>query len=140
MKLYDGIVRHQGLTTNEIHKTGMTAAEVEVLRALHGQDAVVGIVPSTPANTKRTSAEERQRLTMIYADPASLTGVDGANKAKMLTELFGHPRLPLPDDLADPVADEGEETSGVSEAIEEVAAVSKPPIKRAKLAELAFAD
>lgn len=136
MKLFDCVLRLEGSLLNQVPKTGITVAEIEVLRAIHGSDAVADIVPGTPANTKRTSAEERARLAEVYASPNLLTGNQHAKRKEMLTGLFGHERLPLPDDLADPAEDEG---NGGVEATEEVV-VPKAPIKRAKLAEPAFAD
>ncbi len=129
MKLYDGIVRLEGSVANEVAKTGMTAAEVEVLRALHGADAVVGLKPSKPASVKRTSVQERERLMSIYADSSSLTAVDAGKKAAMFTELFGHARSPLPEDLdlSEPTEDEVE-GDGIIEA---EAAAPVAPVKTA---------
>ncbi|MBO4228015.1 hypothetical protein [Bradyrhizobium neotropicale] len=126
MKLYSCKLRLAGATTNEILKSDVTAAEIEVLRELHGIDAVVEIKEA--GENAKTSAEERARLKRLYANPESLNTQMAAKRANMLRNLFGHDRLPLPDEVLDPVAqDEGED-------FEEPAAVAAPPIKRTRIA------
>lgn len=111
MKLYDCTVRLGGSLVNEVQKTEVTAAEIEVLRHLHGgADSVINIKPSLDGkkhkSVKRTSAEERQRLSDVYANTTLLTDIDAKKKKAMMTELFGHDRLPLPEDLAEVKAEE----------------------------------
>lgn len=50
---------------NQIPKFGVTPSEVAVLRLIHGDEAVTDIEPI--GEVKRSSKEERQRLTDIYA-------------------------------------------------------------------------
>lgn len=107
MKLYSCKLRLAGATTNEIYKPDVTAAEIEVLRELHGVDAVVGIEET--GESKIGSAEERARLRRIYANPESLNTQMAAKRANMLRNLFGHDRLPLPDEVLEPVADGGDD-------------------------------
>lgn len=49
---------------NTIPKIGVTAAEIPVLQALHGNDAVTEIRPT--ADIARTNREERLRLLEVY--------------------------------------------------------------------------
>lgn len=89
---------------NEVAKVGMTAAEIEVLRAIHGPDAVVDIAKTGDA--KRTHAEERARLYQVYANPDANTTESLKKKMDMMRGLFGHDRLPLPETLADLASEE----------------------------------
>lgn len=106
MKLFDCTVRLDGSPLNEVNKTEVTAAEIAVLRALHGADAVINIKASLddkqkPKVVKRANIEERRRLHEIYASNQSLTAVDAKKKLEMMTGLFGHESMPLPDDVAE---------------------------------------
>lgn len=131
MKLYDCVVRLDGSVLNTVPKTACTAAEIEVLRALHGKDAVQDIVEGNPKADKRTSAQERARLKRIYADPQSLSDVSAKKKEAMLVNLFGHDSLPLPDALVEQVEDEVDEVDVADEVV---------PVKRTVVAEPAFAE
>lgn len=105
MKLYDCTVRLEGSPLHEVKKTDVTAAEIIVLREIHGgMDAVIDIKPVGKGRekvAKRTSGEERARLASIYASPNALTDVAVSKKLAMLTHLFGHESLPLPTELVD---------------------------------------
>lgn len=117
MKLYSCKLRLAGATTNEIEKPEVTAAEIEVLRELHGIDAVVDIKEA--GENKLSSAEERARLRRFYANPESLNTQMAAKRANMLRNLFGHDRLPLPDELLEPITDGDDD-------FEEPAVVAEP--------------
>ncbi|HKJ73523.1 MAG TPA: hypothetical protein VKA19_05350 [Alphaproteobacteria bacterium] len=80
-QLYKGKIRLAGNIVNEVPKTGMSAAEIIVLRREHGDDAVVDITPTEKVS--RSNEAERERLDRIYGD------------TKML-ELFGEPFRDLP--------------------------------------------
>lgn len=133
MKLYTCKLRLAGATTNEILKSDITAAEVEVLRELHGVDAVVDIKAS--GDTDRSSQEERARLRREYANPESLNTQMAAKRATMLRNLFGHERLPLPDEVLDPVTDEGDDFEAPT-AVE--APVRRTRVKKADQPEAAL--
>lgn len=49
---------------NQVYKHGVTAAEIAVLRAIHGDEAVKDVEPS--GDLKRSHREERGRLIEIY--------------------------------------------------------------------------
>ncbi len=77
MQLYDCKVRLKGSLYNEVHKSGVSAAEVLVLRVIHGgavddMDAVVDVKPTTDVNGKRLPVSEvddhteRTRLEDLY--------------------------------------------------------------------------
>lgn len=117
MKLYKCKLRLAGATTNEVEKLDVTAAEIEVLRELHGIDAVVDIRET--GENKMTSAEERSRLKRVYANPDSLNTQMAAKRANLLRNLFGHDRLPLPDDVLEPATDSDDD-------FEEPAVVAEP--------------
>lgn len=103
MHLYDAKIRLAGSVLNEVRKTDLTAAEIEILRVLHGADAVVDIVATR--NDKRSHADERKRLYTAYAGPEENNGETLKRKVQMIRDLFGHDSVPLPDKLADPVPD-----------------------------------
>ena len=55
-----------GDITYTVHKPDVTVAEIAVLRAIHGPDAVRDIQPTYM--DKRPHAEERERLTLEYGN------------------------------------------------------------------------
>lgn len=86
MQLYNCKVRLGGSNNNEVFKPSVTAPEIILLRADHGYDAVVDIVPT---EMKRLShAEERIRLAGQY-------------KVALVTELFGPDHRELPNRVPD---------------------------------------
>lgn len=64
MQMYNCQVRLGGLTTSEVPKDGVTAAEIVVLRHIHGSDAVVRIVPKNKGIA--SNSMERTRLRSLY--------------------------------------------------------------------------
>lgn len=126
MKLYSCKLRLAGATTNEVGKPDVTAAEIEVLRELHGADAVVDIKEA--GENALSSAEERARLRRIYANPESLNSQVAAKRANLLRNLFGHDRLPLPDELLERVSDEEDdfETAAVEAPVRRTRVAKKP--------------
>lgn len=85
MQKYNSTLRLGGALTNTVSKNGVTAAEILVLRGLHGEEAVVDI--SETEMDKRDHAQERGRLVALYGH-------------KVVTALFGAPyannsRLPV---------------------------------------------
>lgn len=67
---------------NQIPKYGVTPSEVAVLRLIHGDESVTDIEPI--GELKRSSKEERQRLTDIY----SRVQPNGVRKAVEVDALF----------------------------------------------------
>lgn len=98
MQTYDCKLRLGGNVANEVRKADVTAPEIFVLRALHGEDAVSEIVPK--AMDRRSHEEERQRLYGIYANPEQNNAETVARKIAMFRGLFGHDTMPLPKALS----------------------------------------
>lgn len=126
MKLYDCKLRLAGNVMHEVFKGRVTAAEIEIFRFVHGEDAVVDT--KEVDDVKRSSAEERNRLKQIYANPEMLNSKALKQKQDMLRSLFGHDRAPLPEDLAE-IAPREED-----EAEDAVEAVAKEPVRRTRVA------
>lgn len=86
MRVYDCVVRLAGELNNEVPKVGVTAAEVYILRSIHGSDAVVRIEPR--GMDRRDHKTERDRLAQRYGEAR-------------LVELFGMAHNKLPVELND---------------------------------------
>lgn len=84
MQVFRGKVRPGGDIGTEIVRKDLTAAEVMVLREIHGSDSVVGL--ELVKNDRRDLTEEYERLVRKYSKHA-----DGR---KALHELFGSPQNP----------------------------------------------
>lgn len=99
MRLYDCKVMLSGSRDNEVRKEGVTAAEIMILRVLHGPDAVVDIQPKEM--DKRPHGEERRRLFEVYVGAGENENLGGfqAERAKVLQGLFGPAHNPLPVEL-----------------------------------------
>lgn len=67
MKLYNCKVRLAGSIDNEVRKEGASAAEVILLRKVHGDDAVVNIVEAGQDN-KLTHEGMRDQLRRDYGE------------------------------------------------------------------------
>lgn len=136
MKLYQCKLRLAGNVNNEVLKTDVTAAEIEVLREIHGSDAVLDIVQT--GENKLDSAKERARLKRIYASEESLSSQSLGKRMAMLRNLFGHDRLELPNDVVDPA-------DRIEDEDEEIEAAEDKPVQRTRVpkkpkAEEAFAE
>jgi hypothetical protein len=66
MQLYNCVVRHAGNLGMTIHKEDVTAAEIVLLRALHGEDAVINMAETR--QTRREHRAERERLAAYYGE------------------------------------------------------------------------
>jgi hypothetical protein len=108
---------------NEVRKDEVTAAEIEVLRMVHGDDAVVEIKPA--GDVKRSDNEERQRIYDRYAGPADNMPEAVAKKLAKIRGILGHDRAPLPQSIEFDAGDEEE---------------AAPPAKKKKAGEPAFAE
>lgn len=102
-KLYDCKVRLGGSVLNEVPKTGITAPEIEVYRAIHGSDAVVDV--KLAGQVKRSDRDERARIEDLFA-PAGALGDVVAKKKRMIADLFGHASNPLPKELVEQAVEE----------------------------------
>lgn len=89
MQTYDCVVKlcdANGQVCTEVEKFDVTAPEIIVLRALHGNDNVVRV--SLKRMDKRPHAEERDRLSMTYG-------------GQIVHDLFGANHVDLPIRLHD---------------------------------------
>lgn len=81
MKLFDCKVRIMGEVKDEVVRTNVTNAEIQILRSIHGDDGVVNIEPVAAEATTpyvddeglwklrpRTEADERRRLEQFYGE------------------------------------------------------------------------
>lgn len=92
MKLYSIKVRLGGNVMNEIRKDEVTAAEIAILRILHGNDAVLEI--AAIGDAARDDEEELDRLRAIYDDGLGAIEPRGS---VTVDRLFG--MAPLPDSI-----------------------------------------
>lgn len=115
MQTYSAKLRLSGSLFNEIQKNDLTAAEVTVLRRLHGDDAVVDIKAGKQVD--RTDDEERERLNGFYGK-----GIRRNDKIKTLDAILGVPGVPLPTRIPGvdvlPAPKTGRRTTPVAEPIE----------------------
>jgi hypothetical protein len=97
MQLANCQVALGGDTGNTVPKFGVTAAEIAVLRAIHGGDAVLDVEP-LEADSGRSNPEERARLVGLYgaakdSENRSIVGSVYPNGVKV-DEDFGSLGLP----------------------------------------------
>jgi len=90
MKLYKCKVRLHANPNDEVRKKDVTAAEIKLLRLLHGEDAVIEISVSGEAD--RGEMEERDRLAQAYGE-------------KPVIKLFGVPVAKIEQEIVDPMAE-----------------------------------
>jgi hypothetical protein len=80
-----------------VHKQGVTVAEIEVLRAIHGEDSVSDVQPVKQDSRKH--ADELARLRRIYR--RKLPGPDNSGSKNIVDLIFPGPRPNLPATLKD---------------------------------------
>lgn len=96
MKLYECKVRLGGSVADEVRKPTVTAAEINLLQEIHGEDAVVEVretshtatndIPGHPRFGKpRTEDDERDRLEAIYGE--KLVGKVFGARTRRMTDL-----------------------------------------------------
>ena len=99
MKFYQCKVRLDGSVSNEVSKINVTAAEIMMLRMVHGgSDAVVDIKET--GDDHRTNEEERMRLRHEYRD---FIGKTPKGELDPMMSLFGPDHLPLPTEIKEEV-------------------------------------
>lgn len=94
MQLYNCTVRLSGSMLNEVVKTGVTAAEIKVLRALHtSAEAGVDVVHKIEAagRVDRSDEDERARLVEEYGE-----GIANNENVKTINNILGFEGNPLP--------------------------------------------
>ncbi len=95
MYRYSAKIRISGSVMNEVRRPNMSAAEIMILRQLHGNDAVVDISESEKADKKADHGKERERLKRRYLGQS-----ERRTKLNFAT-MFGPEHLPLPERLPD---------------------------------------
>ena len=128
MKTYDCKVQLNGSRNNAVRKRGVTAAEIAILRHIHGTSpngaaAVVDIKPA--GNVSRTETIERARLANRYSH-GEMRG------PALVKDVLGVAGVPLPQYV--PGVDDPEDDGAMAEAAPEPVA-PKPP-KRTKIAKV----
>lgn len=115
MEAYSCRVRLGGSLHNEVLKPHVSAADVLLLRHIHGEDAVTDIKHVGPLELEVPSFDdEKQRETFVRKRPtdrelrAHLTAFYGTGEfdsstsgSKMMQTVFGPPTVPLPKELDD---------------------------------------
>ena len=94
MNLYDVIIRVGGSLYNEVEKHSVTAAEVIMLQALHGEDAVR--ITKHVGTTDEPHAHIRERMADFFGTGHVETSRSGPELVK---KHFGPKNMPLPDRL-----------------------------------------
>lgn len=87
MQFYSAKIRLGGSLQNEVRRESLTAAEIGVLRAIHGDDAVLEI-EAVSGSSDLNDAGERARLTAVYGE-------------KVVKETLGTSVHQLPKELPD---------------------------------------
>lgn len=131
-KVYSCKLRLEGSVLNEVPKNDVTAAEIEMYRALHGSDAVVNIVETGEKTS--TDAAERERVKSKFINPMRDAPPRLKAKTEMFRNMFGHDTLPLPKGL--------EAAPEPEDEVEEVAE-TKPVARRTRVVkepEASFAE
>jgi hypothetical protein len=90
MELYSCLVRNGGSRENEVRKAEVTAADIAMLKYIHGHDAVVDI--QHVGSIKRSDIEQREIMGLTYGTGEFDSSVSGAI---LVNQLFG-PMGPLP--------------------------------------------
>lgn len=93
MQICDCEVRLGASAGHTVLKADVTPAEILILQAIHGQDAVVGIKPKKM--DKRPNAHELDRLNTLYGRESG--GIRDAGNGDLINKLFPgiHPTLPV---------------------------------------------
>lgn len=139
--LYSAKVRLGGSVLNEVPKSDLTAPEIEVLRMLHGDDAVVEIKEQA-VKAKRSQAEERQRIYSVYANPTALSALQLKSKLDAIRGLFGHDRMPLPVSIAETAPENDEDADEGDGGTKAASTETVAPVagKRTRVERPAFAE
>lgn len=87
MKLANIMIASGGGRDNTLPKYGVTAGEIAILRAIHGEDAVFDVEPTDEValnenDAPRTNRQELMRLKMIYG------GAQDGNGGKVVEGLY----------------------------------------------------
>jgi hypothetical protein len=84
MQLYNCKVRLHGSLLHEVRKEKVTAAEIYVLRTIHGGEDAIADIEHTGLKSKLSDTQERNRLHNLYGE--GLSTIDGV---KSVNGVFG---------------------------------------------------
>lgn len=130
MKLYSCKVNLAGSLLNQVHKVNVTPAEIVLLRAVHGNDAISDI--KHVANVNRSDRAERARLAGIY----TMTTPKGTKRGdELIREFLGIESQALPEEPPKiEVAANTDDFSVDAEEKEEIIPIEAEPIRRTRAA------
>lgn len=97
MQICSATIRLAGSVQNTVFRSDITPAEILVLQAIHGQDAVVDIVPIEKVD--RAAAKEWDRLTQAYDRSGGPDTPDGKEEVSIIARLFPGAIKRLPETL-----------------------------------------
>lgn len=97
MQICSATIRLAGSVQNTVFRQDITPAEILVLQAIHGQDAVVDIVPIEKED--RPAAKEWDRLTQAYDRSGGPDTPDGREEVSIIAKLFPGAIKRLPETL-----------------------------------------
>ncbi len=116
LKTYKARVRIGGSIQHEVHKSGLTKAELLVLQHIHGSDAVLDIAPDggvamheellpdgRVVSHVRSVDEERERIAATYSFSSQERPLRGE---QLVSHIFGPKGMPHPAFDDPPDADE----------------------------------
>ena len=86
MQICSATIRLAGSVQNTVHRADITPAEILVLQAIHGQDAILDIVPLEKVT--RSQNEEWDRLTGRYDRMGGPDTPDGKEDVSIVARLF----------------------------------------------------
>jgi hypothetical protein len=91
MKLFNCKLRLAGNPLDEVRKADVTSAEITLLKAIHGGDALAEITAAGAVD--RDAAEERDRLERTYGERAVIK-VFGAPQPRIEDEIVSSVEVP----------------------------------------------
>lgn len=97
MQICSATIRLAGSVQNTVFRSDITPAEILVLQAIHGQDAVVDIVPIE--HVQRAASTEWDRLMQAYDRSGGPDTPDGKEEASIVAKLFPGAIKRLPETL-----------------------------------------
>lgn len=124
MKLYSAKIQLAASKLNEVLRFNLSAAEIALLRVLHGQESILDVKHT--GNVNRADASERNRLAAIYSYRDQNGALDGHN---LVLKYLGAPGVPLPQEVEFPQeVDENDEPEEIKAVDAEVIEPLQEPV------------
>lgn len=98
MQISSATIRLGGSMNNTVRKSDLTPAEIVVLQALHGQDAIIDVIHER--DQRRSHNEEYERLAFIYSPNSNVSTPDG-ERTDIMQKLFPGAIKKLPTTLVE---------------------------------------